>query len=73
MDWNKTIYSSKKVITPECGCSHIAAANRIPVNIIYDPMNNPESIHKEYSPWKSEYKKFTFDQKNLNLELIRDL
>ena len=71
--WNKAIYSSQKVITPECGCSHIAAANKIPASIIYDPNNFAEAIHKEYAPWKSEYKKFTFDQKNLNLELIRDL
>ena len=42
-------------------------------SIIYDPNNFAEAIHKEYAPWKSEYKKFTFDQKNLNLELIRDL
>ena len=70
--WNKVIYSSQKVITPECGCSHVAAANKVPVSIIYDPDNHAEAIHKEYAPWKSEYKKFTFDQKDLNLELIRD-
>ena len=46
--WNKAIFSSQKVITPECGCSHVAAANKIPVNIIYDPKNNAEAIHKEY-------------------------
>ena len=68
--WIKIIYSSNAVITPECGCSHIAAACKIPVNIIYDPENHPDAIHKEYSPWKSKYNKFVFGENSLNLKLI---
>ena len=68
--WVKIIYSSNAVITPECGCSHIAAACKVPVNIIYDPKNYPEAIHKEYSPWKSKYNKFVFGEDSLNLKLI---
>ena len=68
--WIRVIYSSSVVITPECGCTHIAAACRIPVNIIYDPNNYPEAIHKEYAPWKSKYNKFVFDEENLNQNLI---
>ena len=56
--WLWAIYSSSVVITPECGCSHVAAACKTPVNIIYDPNNYPEAIHKEYAPWKSKYNKF---------------
>ena len=58
------------MITPECGCTHIAAACKVPVNIIYDPKNYPEAIHKEYSPWKSKYNKFVFGENSLNLKLI---
>ena len=68
--WIKIIYSSNTVITPECGCSHIAAACKVPVNIIYDPENHPDAIHKEYSPWKSKYNKFVFGENSLNLKLI---
>ena len=68
--WIKIIYSSNTVITPECGCTHIAAACKVPVNIIYDPKNYPEAIHKEYSPWKSKYNKFVFGEDSLNLKLI---
>ena len=71
--WLWVIYSSSVVITPECGCSHIAAACKTPVNIIYDPHNHPEAIHKEYAPWKSKYNKFVFDEKNLNKKLIKHL
>jgi len=71
--WVRVIYSSSVVITPECGCSHIAAACKTPVNIIYDPSNYPEAIHKEYAPWKSKYNKFVFDEKNLNKNLIKHL
>jgi ADP-heptose:LPS heptosyltransferase len=71
--WVRVIYSSSAVITPECGCSHIAAACKTPVNIIYDPSNHPEAIHKEYAPWKSKYNKFVFDEKNLNKSLIKHL
>ena len=71
--WLWVIYSSSVVITPECGCSHIAAACKTPVNIIYDPKNYPEAIHKEYAPWKSKYNKFVFDEKNLNKNLIQHL
>ena len=71
--WLWVIYSSSVVITPECGCSHVAAACKTPVNIIYDPHNYPEAIHKEYAPWKSKYNKFVFDEKNLNQNLIKHL
>tara|TARA_Y100000590_G_C15576910_1_gene960807 strand:+ start:69 stop:1076 length:1008 start_codon:yes stop_codon:yes gene_type:complete len=68
--WLKTIYSVSVVITPECGCTHISAACKIPVNIIYDRNNYPEAIHKEYRPWKGIYKKFIFGEKKLNQKLI---
>ena len=71
--WLWVIYSSSVVITPECGCSHVAAACKTPVNIIYDPNNYPEAIHKEYAPWKSKYNKFVFDEKNLNKNLLTHL
>ena len=73
VSWLWVIYSSSVVITPECGCSHVAAACKTPVNIIYDPNNYPEAIHKEYAPWKSKYNKFVFDEKNLNKNLIKHL
>ena len=71
--WVKIIYSSSAVITPECGCTHVAAACKVPVNVIYDPENHPEAIHKEYAPWKSKYNKYIFNEKNLNQKLVKAL
>ena len=71
--WVKIIYSSSVVITPECGCTHVAAACKVPVSVIYDPENHPEAIHKEYAPWKSKYNKFIFNEKNLNQKLVKAL
>ena len=71
--WVKVIYSSSLVISPECGCIHIAAACNVPVNIIYDANYFPEAMHKEYHPWKSKYNKFIFNEKNLNQKLIESL
>jgi|TARA_B110000263_G_C15296956_1_gene506011 ADP-heptose:LPS heptosyltransferase len=71
--WLKVIYSSSKVITPECGCSHIAAACKIHVSIIYDPFNYPDAIHDEYHPWHSQYSKFIFTKENLNQKLVQNL
>ena len=71
--WLRVIYSSTVVITPECGCTHIAAACKIPVNIIYDKDNLPEAIYKEYHPWKSKHKKLVFGDTNLNNKIIEIL
>lgn len=76
LDFNnliKVIYSSSKVITPECGCTHLSAACKVPVLIIYDSNNLPEAIYKEYHPWKSEHIKLVFDDNNLNKNLIENL
>tara|TARA_Y100000590_G_scaffold459148_1_gene615508 strand:- start:3293 stop:4285 length:993 start_codon:yes stop_codon:yes gene_type:complete len=69
-NWKHIIYSSKQVITPECGCTHISAACRIPVIIIYDPLNKPSAIYKEYHPWKNKHKKLSFDEFNINKKII---
>ena len=72
-NWIHVIYSSSQVITPECGCTHISAACKIPVNIIYDADNLPDAIYNEYSPWKSKHKKFVFNEKDLNKKIINCL
>ena len=72
-NWFNVIYSSNQVITPECGCTHISAACKIPVNIIYDADNLPDAIYNEYSPWKSKHKKFVFNEKDLNKKIINCL
>ena len=76
LNFNSWIYiccSSSLIITPECGCTHIAAACKVPVNVIYDANNFPDAINKEYAPWKSKYNKFIFDEKNLNEKLLNYL
>jgi len=72
-NWISIIQSSKLVITPECGCTHIAAICKIKSKIIYDADNNPEMIYQEYYPWKSDHEKFTFDEINLNSSLTKNL
>ena len=72
-NWVQTIYSANLIITPECGCTHVASVCKIHSKIIYDPENKPEMIHKEYYPWKSSYEKFIFSKYNLNSELTKKL
>lgn len=72
-NWTQLIYLSSLVITPECGCTHIASLCQIPSKIIYDPNNKPKMIHAEYAPWKSNHEYFTFDSENLNLLLTQKL
>ena len=72
-NWLNIICSANMIITPECGCSHLSAAAKVPVNIIYDPSNLPNAINREYAPWNSIYNKFTFNDDNLNEGLINTL
>jgi len=72
-NWIKVIYASSLVITPECGCTHIAAVCKIPSKIIYDPDNKPHMIYQEYAPWNSKHEKYIFNYKNLNLLLTQKL
>ena len=72
-NWLRIIYSSNQVITPECGCSHISAACKIPVTIIYDSNNFPEAIYNEYHPWKAEHKMLVFKDSKLNEKIINNL
>ncbi|MDC0195056.1 hypothetical protein OAJ82_02175, partial [Alphaproteobacteria bacterium] len=72
-NWTQIIYSSTLVITPECGCTHIASICKIPTKIIYDANNKPNMIYEEYFPWNSQHEKFIFDSKNLNTALTKNL
>ena len=73
LNWTQAIYSANLVITPECGCTHVAALCKIPSRIIYNPLNKPKAIQNEYAPWHSIYEKYTFDEENLNLKLSKNL
>ena len=72
-NWLNIIFSSSFIITPECGCTHIASAAKVPVSIIYDKDNLPEAIYKEYRPLFKNHHKFIFGDKNLNEELLSKL
>ena len=72
-NWTQIIYSSSLIITPECGCTHIAAACKIPTKIIYDADNQPDMIYKEYAPWQNKHEKFIFNEKKLNILLTKSL
>ena len=72
-NWVQAIYSSDLVITPECGCTHIAALCGVTSKIIYDANNKPDMIYEEYHPWKSKHEKFYSNNKKLNLSLIKNL
>ena len=69
-NWISIISSSKYVITPECGCTHIASLSEAKLCVIYDADNFPHMIAKEYAPWKKKYTKMLSNNKNLAKELI---
>ncbi len=51
-NWTSIINSSTYVITPECGCTHIASLSEAKLCVIYDSDNVPSMIAEEYAPWK---------------------
>ena len=69
-NWISIINSSTYVITPECGCTHIASLYDNKLCVIYDAENLPDMISSEYSPWKKSYTKLFSNDKNLVEKLI---
>ncbi|MDA1284248.1 MAG: hypothetical protein O3C61_04910 [Proteobacteria bacterium] len=64
-DWIKVLDMASYVITPECGCSHVATMLNKKTIIIYDDNNFPELINQEYEPYKKEYLKLVFKKNNI--------
>ena len=69
-NWISIINSSTFVITPECGCTHIAALSDSKLCVIYDADNLPEMISSEYAPLKKSYTKLISNDLNLIEKLI---
>jgi len=69
-NWTSIINSSTYVITPECGCTHIASLSEAKLCVIYDSDNVPSMIAEEYAPWKKKYTKLFSNNQNLEKELI---
>ena len=69
-NWTSIIHSSTYVITPECGCTHIASLSETKLCVIYDSDNLPGMIAEEYAPWKKKYTKLFSNNQNLEKELI---
>ena len=69
-NWTTIINSSTYVITPECGCTHIASLTNCKLCVIYDADNLPEMIAQEYAPWGKKYMKLKFNDGNLEDKLI---
>ena len=69
-NWLSIINSSTYVITPECGCTHIASLYDNKLCVIYDAENLPDMISSEYAPWKKSYTKLFSNDENLINKLI---
>ena len=69
-NWTSIINSSSYVITPECGCTHIASLSEAKLCVIYDADNAPNMIAEEYAPWNKKYTKIFSNNQNLEKELI---
>ena len=69
-NWVSIINSSTHVITPECGCTHIASLSNSKLCVIYDADNLPDMIASEYAPWKKSYTKLSTNDKKLEEKLI---
>ena len=69
-NWISIINSSSYVITPECGCTHIASITNCNLCVIYDADNLPDMIVKEYNPWKKKYTKLLTNDEELEKKLI---
>ena len=69
-NWGSIISSAKYVITPECGCTHVASLANCKLCVIYDADNLPEMISQEYAPWRKNYTKLIFNDKKLEEKLL---
>ena len=69
-NWTSLINQADYVITPECGCTHIASLTKCKLAVIYDANNSPKSIRKEYAPWNKEYLALDTNDKILNQKLV---
>tara|TARA_B100001027_G_C16145501_1_gene275623 strand:- start:10 stop:660 length:651 start_codon:yes stop_codon:yes gene_type:complete len=69
-NWISITSSSSYVITPECGCTHIASLSETELCVIYDIDNFPDMIAKEYAPWKKKYTKLLSNDQKLEEKLI---
>ncbi len=69
-NWVSIINSSTHVITPECGCTHIASLSNSKLCVIYDADNLPDMIASEYAPWKKSYTKLSTNDEKLEEKLI---
>lgn len=72
-DWIKVLNMASYVITPECGCSHVATMLNKKTIIIYDDNNFPELINQEYEPYKKEYLKLIFKKDNIVKKIMEIL
>jgi len=69
-NWVSIINSSTHVITPECGCTHIASLSNSKLCVIYDADNLPDMIACEYAPWKKSYTKLSTNDEKLEEKII---
>tara|TARA_B100001057_G_scaffold184260_1_gene184975 strand:- start:6362 stop:7369 length:1008 start_codon:yes stop_codon:yes gene_type:complete len=69
-NWISIINSSTHIITPECGCTHVASLSNSKLCVIYDADNLPNMIASEYAPWKKSYIKLLTNDKKLEEKLL---
>ncbi len=69
-NWTSLINQADYVITPECGCTHIASLTKCKLAVIYDADNSPKSIKQEYAPWNKEYLALETNDRKLNQKLV---
>ena len=72
-DWIETLNLASHVITPECGCSHVATMLGKKTIIIYDESNHPDLINKEYEPYKNHYTKLVFKKDDVVADIMQFL
>lgn len=72
-DWIETLNLASHVITPECGCSHVATMLGKKTIIIYDESNHPNLINKEYEPYKNHYTKLVFKKDDVVADIMQFL
>ena len=69
----KVMGDASFVITPECGCSHIATMLNTKTIIIYDNNNLPGTINQEYEPYQKIYFKLVFKEDDIIQKTIEIL
>ena len=73
VNWQAVVSRARKVITIECGASHIAELYNKETIVVYHTDNCPELISAEYYPWTDYFTPIICPRLEINDRVMQEL